>query len=128
MIALEWVNQKIKERKANGKIKIYVFRITREKTERSKFFGSIGHLNNVWFCNADMCWRCVRELKNTYAANLKWLTPGDDGWEPAIKENPKPSLGTISFWIKEGISQKEYNELEKDGDVTVLERHKIKIR
>lgn len=125
MMILKWLN-KLKVPKK--KITIYVFRITREYSERSKFFGSIGNLKNVWFCNADMCWRCVREIKNTYAFNLKWMTPGDNGWESAIKSNPKPSFGTITYWRNKGISQREYKELEENGDVSIIKTHNIFIR
>ena len=105
-----------------------MFRITHTKTERSKFFGSIGHLKNVWFASAYACWRCYREIRNTYASNLKWLTPGDDGWVPSISEKPSPSVGTITYWISKGISKKEYKDLIENGDAKVIETHKISIR
>lgn len=107
---------------------MYVFRITHEKTERSKFFGSIGHLKNVWFANANMCWRCYREIRGTYASNLKWLTPSDNGWAPSITEKPLPSVGTITYWIKNGISKKEYEDLKENGDSSIIETHNIRIR
>lgn len=75
-----------------------------------------------------MCWRCFREIRGTYAENLKWLTAGDDGWEPAIKELPSPSCGTITFWTKNGISKKEYEDLIKNGDSSFLKTHNIHIR
>lgn len=127
MIILRWLQTQIQRHKVNGKIRIYVFRITKEKTERSKFMGSIGHLKNVYFCSAEMCWRCAREIRGTFAETLKWLTPTENGWESAIKEKSNPSVGTITYWIKNGISKKEYEELKKYSDYDI-NTHKIKIR
>lgn len=119
----------MREHKTNKKIRIYVFRIIHEKTDRAKFFGSIGHLKNVYFCSAHMCWRCYREMRGTFAENLKWLTPGDSNdWESAIKNKPSPSTGTLTYWVKNGISQKEYEDLKKNGDWSMINIMKIQIR
>lgn len=118
----------IRSMKVTKRIRAYVFRISYEKTERSKFFGSIGDLRNVWFSNADMCWRCCREMKKTNAIHLKWLTPGDNGWECGIKEHPKPSYGTAQYWYECGISKKEYKELMENANLEGIDMSRIRIR
>lgn len=124
---------KKKKIKLIKKVKFFVFRASTEKTDQSKFFGSIGHLNNVWFNPSSCCWRCTRELKSSNAGQFKWYTPGikedgTGGWVNAFLEKPKPSVGTISYWLKEGISRKEYEEYKREGDMESLSRFDIKIR
>lgn len=110
------------------KLKIYVFRISKTKNLQSKFFGSLGSMKNVWFMPAHMCWACYRSIRDSFAFNLKWLTPSESGWSDAILEQPKPSVGTLIFWSKKGIPPKEYEDIIKNGDASMLDRLKITIR